>query len=84
MERIKVEFTVEPFVEGAPGAHVTESIAAVEALGITVEVGPFGSSFNVNGDDLGRALEALATTAYANGADHVIIDTSVIGAVENR
>ena len=80
MGRIKVEFTVEPFVEGSPGAHVTASIAAVESLGITVEVGPFGSSFTVPEEDLGRALGALTTTAYARGADHVIIDTSVLGA----
>lgn len=73
---IKVEFTVEPFTEGSPGAHVTESIAAVRALGLTVDVGPFGSSFEVSVEQLGRALEVLSVAAYSHGATHVIIDTS--------
>lgn len=73
---IKVEFTVEPFTEGSPGAHVTATIAAVKELGLTVEVGPFGSSFEVPTEGLGRALGVLSSTAYANGATHVIIDTS--------
>lgn len=80
MAAIKVEFTVEPFVEGAPGAHVTEAISAVEALGITVEVGPFGSVCTVPSERLGAVLDALSSTAYAHGANHVIIDTSSVGA----
>lgn len=73
---IKVEFTVEPFVEGAPGEHVTRAIAAVEALGIAVEVGPFGSVCTVPVDRVGRIVEALTSAAYAHGATHVIIDTA--------
>jgi uncharacterized protein YqgV (UPF0045/DUF77 family) len=73
---IKVEFTVEPFNEGSPGAHVTETIAAVQSLGYTVEVGPFGSVFEVPVDRLGDALETLSATAYSHGATHVIIETS--------
>lgn len=77
---IKVEFTVEPFVEGSPGAHVTAAIAAVESQGIIVEVGPFGSVFTVANDRLGQVLDALSTAAYSHGASHVIIDTEAIGA----
>ena len=39
-----LEFTVEPFVEGAPGPHVTAAVAAADALGATVEFGPFGTT----------------------------------------
>ena len=42
---LTVEFTIEPFIEGAPGAHVTAAVAAVEKRGLIVEFGPFGSSF---------------------------------------
>lgn len=73
---IKVEFTVEPFVEGSPGAHVTDTITAIESIGMAVEVGPFGSMFIVAEERLGGVLDVLITTAYARGADHVIIDTS--------
>lgn len=47
MSIVVVEFTVEPFVEGKPGPHVTQAVAAVEARGLTVDFGPFGSSFEV-------------------------------------
>jgi hypothetical protein len=35
-----VEFTIEPFIEGSPGAHVTAAVAAVEGHGIVVDVRP--------------------------------------------
>ena len=37
---LNVEFTVEPFVEGSPGAHVTAAVAAVERCGLSVDFGP--------------------------------------------
>ena len=79
MSVIKVEFTVEPFVEGSPGEHVTRAIAAVESLGVVVDVGPFGSVCTVAADRLGRVLDELTSAAYAHGATHVIIDTAVVG-----
>ena len=36
---LTVEFTIEPFIEGSPGPHVTEAVAAVEAHGLSVENG---------------------------------------------
>ena len=66
-----VEFTIEPFVEGEPGRHVTAAIAAVEALGVTVDVGPFGSSFATSTATVGNAVKALLDAAYSNGATHV-------------
>jgi uncharacterized protein YqgV (UPF0045/DUF77 family) len=66
-----VEFTIEPFVEGRPGPHVTAAIDAAEARGFDVEVGPFGSSFVVDLDALGSAVAELSAAAMANGATHV-------------
>jgi uncharacterized protein YqgV (UPF0045/DUF77 family) len=68
---VVVEFTVEPFIEGESGRHVTAAIAAVESLGLTVEVGPFGSSFASPETIVGDAVKALLDAAYANGATHV-------------
>ena len=45
---IKVEYTIEPFVEGEIPARVTLAAAALEALGISVDIGVFGSSFEVD------------------------------------
>ena len=40
----ELEFTVEPFVEGRPGPHVTAAVDAARAAGATVEFGPVGST----------------------------------------
>lgn len=71
---IKVEFTIEPWVDGDPPERVNQCIAAVEALGISVELGPFGTSFIASSDIAGPAVSAVITTAYEFGATHVAID----------
>ena len=37
---LRLEYTVEPFVEGAPGPHVTAALEAAGATGLDVEFGP--------------------------------------------
>lgn len=73
---IQVEYTIEPFVEGDVPERVTRTAAALEGLGLSVEIGVFGSSFMVPRDMVGRALQVLADTAYAHGATHLTIDLS--------
>ena len=68
-----VEFTIEPFVEGRPGPHVTAAISAAEARGLDVEVGPFGSSVIVDLAEVGALLAAVSDAALANGATHVSV-----------
>lgn len=70
---IRVEFTIEPFVEGRPGPHVLAAIAAVEAHGLTVEFGPFASEFRAEAPMVFSAVSALMSGAYDNGATHVNI-----------
>ena len=71
-----VEFTIEPFVEGSPGAHVTAAVAAVEAHGIVVDFGPFGSSFVVSVEQLPAVTADLMRAAYGNGATYVSLDVA--------
>lgn len=66
-----LEFTIEPFHEGNPGPHVTAAVAAAEALGVTVEFGPFGSSCRVGAGRVGEVSGAILAAAFANGATHV-------------
>lgn len=75
---IKVEFTIEPFVDGDPPERVNKAVAAVEVLGIAVEIGPFGSSFVASSELVGPAIAALVSTAYEHGATHVSVDTEVV------
>lgn len=66
-----LEFTVEPFVEGQPGPHVTAAVAAAEAVGGSVEFGPFGTSCTASIDAMPEVIAELVRAAFANGASHV-------------
>lgn len=68
-----VEFTIEPFVEGRPGPHVTAAIDVVRGRDVEVEVGPFGSSCIVDIDDVGVVVGEISDAAFANGATHVSV-----------
>ncbi|MFZ9443832.1 MAG: hypothetical protein ACO276_07880 [Ilumatobacteraceae bacterium] len=70
---IRVEFTIEPFIEGRPGPHVLAAIAAVESHGLTVEFGPFASEFRADAPTVFSAVSSLISEAYGNGATHVNI-----------
>ena len=72
----RVEFTVEPFVEGNPGRHVTEPLEALRALGIEVDFGPFASSCVTSTDRAGEVVSAIVSAAFSNGATHVNIDVA--------
>jgi hypothetical protein len=76
---LAVEFTIEPFIEGAPGDHVTAAVAAVESHGLNVEFGPFGSSFVVSQVLLPLVIADLMKAAYGNGATYVSVAVGSIG-----
>jgi uncharacterized protein YqgV (UPF0045/DUF77 family) len=74
----RVEFTIEPFVEGHPGPHVTEAIAAVSSMGFQVELGPFGTGCTIDEQHAADVVAAVVKTAFANGATHVNIDVAQV------
>lgn len=76
---LTVEFTIEPFVAGAPGAHVTAAVAAVESHGVRVDFGPFGSSFVVSQEQLPLIIADLMRVAYDNGATYVSVAVGSTG-----
>ena len=75
---IKVEFTIEPFEDGDPPLRVTRTVEALEDLGLTVEIGPFGSSFTVSPERLADAMAVLAAVAHAHGATRVAVHTEAL------
>lgn len=77
---LRVEFTVEPFVEGQPGPHVLAAVSAAEAAGVSVEFGPFASEFEADDGVAYAAVSALIEGAYANGATHVNIHLEKVSA----
>ena len=68
-----VEFTIEPFVEGSPGPHVTAAIDAARGHGAEVEIGPFGSSCTVALEMVGAVVRSVTDAAFGNGASHVSV-----------
>jgi uncharacterized protein YqgV (UPF0045/DUF77 family) len=76
----RVEFTIEPFVEAAPGDHVTAPVDALRSLGIEVEVGPFGSSCTVPSDRVGDVVATISRIAVEHGATHINVDIEAVDA----
>ena len=70
---LQLEFTVEPFVEGQPGPHVTAAVGAVREAGAEVEFGPFGTTCSTNEATMPDVVAALVRAAFANGATHVTL-----------
>lgn len=68
---LQLEFTVEPFVEGHPGPHVTAAVAAAESEGGIVEFGPFGSSCSAPAEAMPQVIASLVRAAFEHGASHV-------------
>ena len=72
---IKVEFTIEPFVDGSVPAYVQAALESLQGMGIDPDLGPFGTAFETSADRVGDAVGAVIKAAYANGATYVSVDT---------
>ncbi|MEN8238764.1 MAG: thiamine-binding protein [Actinomycetota bacterium] len=74
MTRCRVEFVIEPFVEGSPGPHVRSGIDAMAERGLDVSMGPFGSSVTGNVEELADAIGAMVSAAAVDGARRVLVE----------
>ena len=66
-----LEFTVEPFIEGMPGPHVSAAIEAAQRLGGEIEFGPFGSTCKATVGNMPDVIAGLVRAAFDNGASHI-------------
>jgi len=71
------EFTIEPFVDGAPGPHVQAAIAVAEEAGLEVEVGPFGTSVTGETPVVVSTVDAVLRVAVEHGATRVSLQLTV-------
>jgi uncharacterized protein YqgV (UPF0045/DUF77 family) len=69
---------VEPFVDGNPGPHVRAAIAAVEATGLEVDMGPFSTSAEADADAVRHAIDGLLASALAAGATRISLQVSTV------
>ena len=75
--QIPAEFTVEPFVEGAPGPHVLAAIQVAESAGLAVDVGPFGTTVVGESGLVLRTVDGLVRAAIDSGATRVSLQLTV-------
>ncbi len=77
MSRCTVDFVIEPFKEDAPGPHVMSGIKAIEASGLNVSMGPFGSTVSGTVDEVSDAIGAMVTAAVRDGANRVLVEVVI-------
>jgi len=68
---LRIEFTVEPFHDGAPGPHVRAAVEAARGAGLDVDFGPFGSSVVGDDDHVLTTADAVVRAAIGAGATRV-------------
>ncbi len=74
-----VEFLVEPFREGRPGAHVTAAVAALDQAGLTVDVGPFASTAMGSTTQVADGVRDLIVAALDQGATRLSLTVTADG-----
>jgi uncharacterized protein YqgV (UPF0045/DUF77 family) len=65
------EFFIEPFTEGSPGPPVQAGIEAVRSMGLTPDVGAFGTTVVGDAPTIAQAVSALMAAALGAGATRV-------------
>jgi len=72
----RVEFVIEPFTDGAPGPHVQAGIQAIEAQGLSVTMGPFGSTVEGETAVVANAIGSMVQSAISDGAARVLVEVT--------
>ncbi|TDT95836.1 uncharacterized protein YqgV (UPF0045/DUF77 family) [Streptomyces sp. 846.5] len=76
--RLKVEFTTEPFeLDGFPD-HAKAARRAVDEAGLTVDVGPFGTSAEGEATAALAAVDRLIRSTLASGATRISLQISTL------
>ena len=66
---LRLELTVEPFIDGQPGPHVQAAIGALRAAGLQPDVGPFGTTVEAPLERIAPILGSLISATFeANGS----------------
>ena len=73
---VDLEFLVEPFKEGEPGAHVTAALDAAQAAGLAPELGAFATTATGEVSTVAAAVHDLIVAAMREGASRLQIQIS--------
>jgi uncharacterized protein YqgV (UPF0045/DUF77 family) len=76
--RLKVEFTTEPFeLDGFPD-HAKAARRVVDEAGLSVDVGPFGTSAEGEDEQVLAAVQRLVRETLAHGATQISLQVSTV------
>jgi uncharacterized protein YqgV (UPF0045/DUF77 family) len=73
---VRLEFTVEPFLEGTPGPHVQAAVEEARRQGLNPEMGPFGTTIDGAAAQILPGLGAIVGAAVDGGASRVALAVS--------
>lgn len=73
---VRLEFTVEPLVEGDPGPHVQSAVDEARRRGLNPEMGPFATTVDGEQASVVGALAAIVDAALSGGATRVSLALS--------
>ena len=73
---VRLEFTVEPFLEGSPGPHVRAAVEEAQRQGLAPEMGPFGTTIDGDSARVLPRLGAIIEAAVGAGASRVALAVS--------
>ncbi|PRH77733.1 hypothetical protein C6N75_18695 [Streptomyces solincola] len=80
MQRLRVEFTTEPFDLDEAPAHALVARQVIEGASLdAVDVGPFGNTAEGGADAVLTAVDALLRRTLDAGATRVSLQVNVIG-----
>ncbi|MEU3193844.1 hypothetical protein ABZ686_25180 [Streptomyces sp. NPDC006992] len=84
MERLRVEFTTEPFDLDQAPEHAVVAREVVQSAALdAVDVGPFGNTAEGSADAVLGAVTALLRRSLEAGATRVSLQVNVIGEGED-
>ena len=78
MPQVRVEFTVEPFLEGELGAHVEAALRSLRRAGYAPDVGPFGTAVEGEVHALLDAVSRAAAASFDAGATGVTLSATAL------
>lgn len=68
---LEVEFLVEPFREGDPGAHVVAAVDALRDAGLTVDLGALSSTASGPLEAVAAGIADMVRASVAAGAQRL-------------
>lgn len=76
---MRLEFTVEPYVEGDTPHYVEAAVEVVSASGHSIDVGPFGSTTDLDEASAPDIVAAALRAAFGAGASRVSLQVTRVG-----